>query len=57
MEELLSRDLISFAPGAVMQKIIQRCCKKKSVYQEASSLPELEGVDIRFLKESAKKNM
>ena len=46
MEELLSRDLISFAPGAVMQKIIKRCCKKKSVYQEASSLPELEGVGI-----------
>ena len=42
MEVLLSRDLISFAPGAVMRKIIQGCCNKKAVFEEVYSLPELE---------------
>lgn len=47
MEELLFRDLISSAPGAIMREIIQRCFKKKSVYQEVSSPPELEEADIQ----------
>jgi hypothetical protein len=42
MEVLLSRDLISFAPGAVMRKIIQGCRKKKAVFREVNSPPELE---------------
>lgn len=47
MEELLFRDLISFAPGAVMRKIVQRCHKNKSAYQEAYSPPELEEAGIQ----------
>jgi hypothetical protein len=47
MGELLFRDFISFAPGAVMREITQRCFNKKSVYQEVSSPPELEEADIQ----------
>jgi hypothetical protein len=47
MGELLFRDFISFVPGAVMREITQRCFKKKSVYQEVSSPPELEEADIQ----------
>lgn len=47
MEELLFWDFISFAPGAVMREIIQRCRKQKSVYQEANSPPGLEEAGIQ----------
>jgi hypothetical protein len=46
MEVLLSRNLISFAPGAIMREIIQRCCKKKAVFQEEYYPPELEDAGI-----------
>jgi hypothetical protein len=47
MAALLSRDFISFAPGAVMREIIQRCRNEKIEYQEAYSPPELEEAVIQ----------
>jgi hypothetical protein len=47
MGRLLSRDLISLAPGAVMREIIQRSHKKKIVFKEACFSPELEDSNIQ----------
>jgi hypothetical protein len=47
MEALLSRDLISFAPGAIMREIINRICKQKGVYKEAYPPPELKEAGIQ----------
>lgn len=44
---LLVRDLHSFAPSAIMRKILQRCCKKNAVYQRAYSPPEPETISIQ----------
>jgi len=47
MEELLSRDLIGFAPGAIMQEIIQRICRKKAANRETHSPPGLKEAGIQ----------
>jgi len=47
LEVLLFKDFISFAPGAIMREIIQRCRKEKTEYQEAYSPPELEEAVIQ----------
>jgi hypothetical protein len=47
MEVLLVRDLISFAPGAVMREIIQLICRKKEVDQKSCSPPEMEEAGIQ----------
>jgi hypothetical protein len=44
---LLLRDLHSFAPSAIMRKILQRCGKKNAVYQRAYSPPEPETISIQ----------
>jgi hypothetical protein len=44
---LLVRDLHSFAPSAIMRKILQRCCKKNAVYQRAYSPPKPETISIQ----------
>lgn len=47
MAKILVRDLLSFAPGAVMREILQGRCFKKEAYQRAYSPPELEKACIQ----------
>ena len=45
---LLIKDLLSLAPGAVMREILKRCCKKNKVCQRACSPPEPKDIGIQI---------
>ena len=42
VEDLLIKDLINLAPGAIMREIRMRCFKHKPVFQRTDTSPELE---------------
>lgn len=46
IENLLVRNLLSFAPGAIIQEIQNRYCKDKAAFQSASSPPESEKISV-----------